>query len=205
MAKIVKLEIDTERSTLRIEEGRLFLGTVARIDLGDWTVDADGYTPVLTVFATGSTVPLAQSSFSEGVLTLDLTGEKLRKMFHGCGCWTAYTLEAYLNQKTPDGEWKPEVEAAGFIKIEWSPESFNAATGTVATMEGPPGQDGQDGKSAYQLAVENGYTGTVQEWLAAMEVANALKGKTFEFSTATAQKMADGLKLIFEALGGTVL
>ena len=30
------------------------------------------------------------------------------------------------------------------------------------------GKDGEDGKSAYELAVENGYEGTVQEWLASL-------------------------------------
>ena len=116
-----------------------------------------------------------------------------------------HQFTAYLNQKLPGGSWKPDVEAVGEVWIDWSPEAFNTEAGTVATMQGPPGTDGQDGKSAYQLAVENGYAGTLQEWLAAMEVANALKGKTFEFSTATSEKIAVGLKLIFEALGGTVL
>lgn len=203
MAKTVKFGIDTEKSHLWIDEGRLFLGTAAKIDLLDWAVDDDGYVPVVTVFLPGSPVPLAQSSYGNGALTLDLTGEGLRKAFR-CSP-TRHQFTAYLNQKMPGGTWKPDVEAFGSIWIDWSPEAFDAGAGTVATMEGPPGQDGQDGKSAYQLAVENGYTGTVREWLASMEVASALKGKTFEFSTATAIKIADGLKMVFQALGGTVL
>lgn len=203
MAKTVKFGIDTEKSHLWIDEGRLFLGTSAKIDLLDWAVDDDGYVPVVTVFLPGSPVPLAQSSYGNGALTLDLTGEGLRKAFR-CSP-TRHQFTAYLNQKMPGGTWKPDVEAVGSIWIDWSPEAFDAGAGTVATMEGPPGQDGQDGKSAYQLAVENGYTGTVREWLASMEVASALKGKTFEFSTATAIKIADGLKMVFQALGGTVL
>ena len=203
MAKTVKFGIDTEKSHLWIDEGRLFLGTAAKIDLLDWAVDDDGYVPVVTVFLPGSPVPLAQSSYGNGALTLDLTGEGLRKAFR-CSP-TRHQFTAYINQKMPGGTWKPDVEAVGSIWIDWSPEAFDAGAGTVATMEGPPGQDGQDGKSAYQLAVENGYTGTVREWLASMEVANALKGKTFEFSTATAIKIAEGLKMVFQALGGTVL
>lgn len=203
MAKTVKFGIDTEKSHLWIDEGRLFLGTAAKIDLLDWAVDDDGYVPVVTVFLPGSPVPLAQSSYGNGALTLDLTGEGLRKAFR-CSP-TRHQFTAYLNQKMPGGTWKPDVEAVGSIWIDWSPEAFDAEAGTVATMEGPPGQDGQDGKSAYQLAVENGYTGTVREWLASMEVASALKGKTFEFTTATAIKIADGLKMVFQALGGTVL
>jgi len=203
MVKTVKFGIDTAHSRLWIDEGRLFLGTSAKIDLLDWEVDDDGYVPVITVFLPGSPVPLAQSSYADGALTLDLTGEGLRKAFHSSPARHQFT--AYLNQKLPDGSWKPDVEAVGGIWIDWSPEAFNAEAGTVATMQGPPGQDGADGKSAYELAVENGYTGTLGEWLASMEVGKALEGKTFEFSTATARKMADGLKMIFEALGGTVL
>lgn len=37
-----------------------------------------------------------------------------------------------------------------------------------AGPQGEPGAPGQDGKSAYELAVENGYTGTVEEWLASL-------------------------------------
>lgn len=33
---------------------------------------------------------------------------------------------------------------------------------------GPAGDDGADGKSAYEIAVEKGYTGTVEEWLASL-------------------------------------
>jgi len=202
MAKTVKFGIDAAHSRLWIDEGKLFLGTSAKIDLIDWEVDDDGYTPVVTVFLPGSPVPLAQSAYDDGALTLDLTGEELRKAFHGEPA--RHQFVAYLNQKLPGGTWKPDVEAVGSIFIEWSPQAFDSEAGTVATMKGPPGQDGQDGKSAYQLAVENGYTGTLQEWLASMQVGRALEGKTFEFSTANARKMADGLKMIFEALGGSV-
>ena len=63
---------------------------------------------------------------------------------------------------------------------------------------------GPAGKSAYELAVEQGFTGTLQEWLAQFDMKNALKGKTFDFTAANARKFADAIKLIFEALGGTV-
>lgn len=46
---------------------------------------------------------------------------------------------------------------------------------TSQASQGPPGQDGQDGtdgapgKSAYEIAVENGFSGTETEWLASLE------------------------------------
>ena len=209
MAKKVTIEVDAERSSLRIASGKMFLGTRTAVELDGWEPDSATHRPVLTVFAQGSAVPLAQSSYIDGALMLNLSGAELRKAFHGEAARHVFGL--YLNQQVTENDgatwtWKPDVEAVGAIFIDWSPEVFEldqAAFG-MATLKGPPGTPGQDGKSAYQLAVENGYEGTIQEWLASMEVANALKGKTFEFSTATAQKLADGLKLIFKALGGTV-
>lgn len=39
---------------------------------------------------------------------------------------------------------------------------------TACGTQGEPGVPGKDGKSAYELAVENGYDGTVEEWLASL-------------------------------------
>lgn len=43
---------------------------------------------------------------------------------------------------------------------------------------GTNGTDGADGKSAYELAKENGYTGTVQQWLASLVGANGEGGES---------------------------
>lgn len=43
--------------------------------------------------------------------------------------------------------------------------------GTKIGLTGDKGQDGMDGKSAYTIAVERGFTGTENEWL------NSLKGE----------------------------
>ena len=40
------------------------------------------------------------------------------------------------------------------------------------------GKDGVDGKSAYQIAVDNGYPGTEQAWLASLHGADGAKGDT---------------------------
>ena len=210
MAKKVKIEVNAERSTLRVVSGRLFLGTRAVIELEEWEPDSENHRPVLTVFAIGSTVPLAQTSFVDDTLTLDLTGAELRKHFHG-DTLCRNQLVAYLNQQVTadNGEtwtWKPDVEAVGGLQMEWSPEVFelDQAAFQLATLKGPPGTPGADGKSAYQLAVEQGYSGTLEQWLAEMRITNALSGKTFQFSSANARKMADAIKAIFEAMGGTV-
>lgn len=38
--------------------------------------------------------------------------------------------------------------------------------------DGSGGKDGADGKSAYEIAVENGYTGTEAEWLESLKGGN---------------------------------
>lgn len=209
MAKKVTIEVDAERSSLRIVSGKMFLGTRTAVELDGWEPDSENHRPVLTVFAQGSTLPLAQSSYDDGALTLDLTGAELRKAFHGEAARHQFGI--YLNQQVTadDGDtwsWKPDVEAVGCIYIDWSPEVFelDQAAFELATLKGPPGTPGQDGKSAYQLAVENGYEGTLEDWLRSERVTVTLQGKTFEFSTVNARKMADAIKTIFEAMGGTV-
>jgi hypothetical protein len=209
MAKKVTIEVDAERSSLRIVSGKMFLGTRTAVELDGWEPDSANHRPVLTVFAQGSTLPLAQSSYDDGALTLDLTGAELRKAFHGEAARHQFGI--YLNQQvTADAgdtwSWKPDVEAVGCIYIDWSPEVFelDQAAFELATLKGPPGTPGQDGKSAYQLAVENGYEGTLEDWLRSERVTVTLQGKTFEFSTVNARKMADAIKTIFEAMGGTV-
>ena len=43
---------------------------------------------------------------------------------------------------------------------------------------GPAGKDGEDGKSAYEIAVENGFKGTEEEWLASLEGKDGEDGKS---------------------------
>ncbi|KAB0620153.1 hypothetical protein F7P75_15360, partial [Acinetobacter gandensis] len=51
-------------------------------------------------------------------------------------------------------------------------DTIDAWLGSLQGQNGTDGQDGVDGKSAYELAVENGYTGSLENWL------TALKGDT---------------------------
>ncbi len=41
--------------------------------------------------------------------------------------------------------------------------------GNKVGLTGDKGQDGKDGKSAYSIAVENGFTGTENEWLSSLK------------------------------------
>ena len=61
-------------------------------------------------------------------------------------------------------------------------DEFNASFTEGGIIHGggniptPSGETGTDGKSAYELAVENGYAGTVTEWLASLKGAKGDKG-----------------------------
>ncbi len=174
MAKKVVIEVDAASATLEISEGRLFLGTVAEIDLEGWTPDA-GCRPVIALFESCRHEPVAVSSFADGKLTLDLTGKTVRKAFR-CAPASHRLFRAYLNQQRPDAEgaaWNylPDIEAAGALWIEWSPETFEVTDdgAAMAALQGPKGSDGADGKSAYQLALENGYSGSEADWLASLK------------------------------------
>lgn len=47
---------------------------------------------------------------------------------------------------------------------------------TGIKAEGPKGDPGSDGKSAYEIAVEKGFTGTVEEWLESLKGENGQDG-----------------------------
>ena len=47
--------------------------------------------------------------------------------------------------------------------------AFDAIDAMGQGGSGQPGQDGKDGKSAFELAVQGGYTGTEAEWLVSIE------------------------------------
>lgn len=185
MAKKVVIEVDAASATLEISEGRLFLGTVAEVVLEGWKPDA-GCRPVIALFEACRHEPVAVSSFADGKLTLDLTGKTVRKAFR-CAPASHRLFAAYLNQQRQDAEgaaWNylPDIDAAGALWIEWSPETFEVTDdgAAMAALQGPKGSDGADGKSAYQLALENGYSGSEAEWLASLKGDRGERGETGE-------------------------
>ena len=58
------------------------------------------------------------------------------------------------------------------------------SVGVLSACRGPAGEngidgmDGSNGKSAYELAVENGYDGTLTEWLETLAGKNGVDGKS---------------------------
>ena len=54
---------------------------------------------------------------------------------------------------------------------------------TEAAIAGAGGIQGKDGKSAYEIAVENGFAGTVEEWLESLKGENGADGKNYQVET----------------------
>lgn len=81
------------------------------------------------------------------------------------------------------GYYTPSVTADGTLSWDGSkpdmPPVQSANIKGSPGADGAPGQDGSpgaDGESAYQLAVEAGFTGTLQEWLASLKGAPGQDG-----------------------------
>lgn len=54
---------------------------------------------------------------------------------------------------------------------------------------GGSGRPGKDGKSAYEIAVENGFKGTEKQWLESLKGANGVDGKDFKYEDFTPEQL----------------
>jgi len=114
-------------------------------------------------------------------------------------------------QTGPQGEQGPQGPAGadgaqgpqGAPGVE-GPQGIQGEQGPVGPQgpqgeQGPAGQDGAPGKSAYEIAVEDGFTGNVQEWL------ESLKGEDGFSPTVSAEAIASGTRVtITDAVSSTV-
>ena len=111
----------------------------------------------------------------------------------------------------PQGEQGPQGPAGadgaqgpqGVPGVE-GPQGIQGERGPVGPQgpqgeQGPSGQDGAPGKSAYEIAVEDGFTGNVQEWL------ESLKGDQGFSPIVSAEAIPSGTRVtITDAVSSTV-
>lgn len=158
MAGTVTVAIDS--GAILVEDGLFHVGEVAPLAFSGYT-PASGNTIRLTLFDRDGKTPLADNHADAAVM--DLRGEKLRKAFHVERCNKVFYATA--TEYDGNGDSTGEVLATGQVPVAWSPLVFDPATGEPASLKGPRGYQGNDGKSAYELAVKKGYSGSEEEWL----------------------------------------
>ncbi|MBP5791805.1 MAG: hypothetical protein J6W80_06090, partial [Kiritimatiellae bacterium] len=177
--KTVSVNLDVDSGLLTLEEGTLFVGEMANVEFAGYEAP-EGGSIRLTIFARDKTTPLADNSIDPGVL--DLRSAELRTAYRAMKAPRSFW--AVANEVDELGDILPRVLAVGWVQIQWSAEVFDTVAGSVATMKGDKGEDGEDGaagKSAYQIAVENGYTGTEAKW--ANNFSNAFKAVEYNSTT----------------------
>lgn len=155
----------------------------SNIRIGDIiTVNPDGVVSASIDASYIGAIPLAQKGAANGIASLDSSGKihssqlpsYVNDVIEGYYYNGAFYSQASHTNRISGESGKIYVDihtnalyrfgGSAFIKIASAGSTESTDTG------GQSGANGQDGKSAYQIAVENGYSGTVSEWL------NSLKG-----------------------------
>lgn len=90
----------------------------------------------------------------------------------------AAAVASYLIEHPPAGGGSVEMRVDGG-DIQWRPDGDAAwsALVTLDALRGADGRDGDDGASTYDIAVAQGFTGTVAEWLASLVGPRGTDGK----------------------------
>lgn len=76
-------------------------------------------------------------------------------------------------------------------------EDINLITQAINDIEqNGPGDDGADGKSAYEIAVDNGFVGTESEWLLSLKGEQGENGADYILPTLTSENASGTFNLI---------
>lgn len=144
MAGTVTVALDS--GALFVEDGVLHVGEVAPLAFTGYA-PAEGNSIRLTLFDRDGTTPLADNHADAA--TLDLRGDRLRKVFRGC--LGSRVFFAVATEVTSAGASTGEVLATGQVPVAWSPLVFDAQTGEPASLRGPQGPRGEAGASAFEV------------------------------------------------------
>lgn len=104
-----------------------------------------------------------------------------------------------------------EVAEGNKVTFEWTKTDGSKETTFIIVKNGLDGEDGENGHSAYEEAVEKGYTGTEEEWLASLVGPKGDKGVGIESITKQGTAglvdtylilFADGTTTTYEVVNG---
>lgn len=118
----------------------------------------------------------ADGTFAEDVVCTDApgvlpeNGRLWRLRQYVGGVWAVQYLTVPMGDTPLDITDYLSVNLCGveYVPVE-GPAGPPGPPGADGTPGGPPGPVGADGDSAYEVAVENGFSGTEQQWLASLE------------------------------------
>lgn len=103
----------------------------------------------------------------------------------------------------PAGPQGPQ--GAPGVQGETGPQGIQGERGPVgpAGQDGADGQDGAPGKSAYEIAVEDGYSGTIEEWLESLVGPSGASGFSPIVTTAAITTGTSGTRVTITDLSGS--
>lgn len=78
-------------------------------------------------------------------------------------------LEEHGGGGSSSKAWKPTIDENGNISWEMDESDTPPESQNIKGPQGAPGGDGDDGKSAYEIAVDNGFVGTEEQWLESLK------------------------------------
>ena len=95
---------------------------------------------------------------------------------------SAYELYIQNGGNIPtESQWIASLQGANGWSAYQIAYSYDSTIGTeqewLNSLKGATGTKGEDGKSAYEIAVDAGYVGTKQEWLASLKGVQGEKGE----------------------------
>lgn len=180
-SELPKISIDVEKRTLTLSDS--VINIPDSVDLTDYakkseipSIVLDTETNTLTINGTKVVIP------DNVDLTHYYTKAEIDEKIADIQSGGKIDLSNYVNKQDLDGyAKKSEIPSTPDLTPYETKENAEKTYATKKALEDiqlTPGKDGKNGKSAYDLAVEAGFEGSVDEWLQSLHGANGKDGST---------------------------
>lgn len=178
-SELPKISIDVEKRTLTLNDS--VINIPDSVDLTDYakkseipSIVLDTETNTLTINGTKVVIP------GNVDLTHYYTKAEIDEKIADIQSVGKIDLSNYVNkQELSDYAKKSEIPETPDLTPYETKENADKTYATKKALEDiqlTPGKDGKNGKSAYDLAVETGFKGSVEEWLQSLHGANGKDG-----------------------------
>lgn len=99
-------------------------------------------------------------------------------LFGAAGCGPTFNAPLPVDCGTQAGRQLVDCATPTPAAATGTPRPTETPTIVPTAITGPEGKPGQNGKSAYEIAVDEGFKGTKKEWLASFQGKDGAKGET---------------------------